>query len=51
MFMNILASHVGDPDLQDPHVFVPLGSGSISQRYGSVSGSFPFLIKMLSRLK
>ncbi len=42
---------VGDPDPdlhpQDLHVFGPLGSGSISQRYGS--GSFPFLIKMLSR--
>ncbi len=33
-----------DPDPQDPHVFVPPGSGSISQRYGYVSGSgsFPF---------
>jgi hypothetical protein len=27
----------------DPHVFGPHGSGSISQRYGSGSGSFPFL--------
>jgi hypothetical protein len=27
------------PD-QDPHVFGPPGSGSISQRYGSGSGSF-----------
>jgi hypothetical protein len=27
------------------------GSGCISQRYGSGSGSFPFLIKVLSRLK
>jgi hypothetical protein len=27
-----------DPDLPDPHVFEPPGSGSISQRYGS--GSF-----------
>ncbi len=36
---------VGDPD---PHVFRPPGYGSISQRYGS--GSFPFLIKVLSRL-
>jgi hypothetical protein len=36
---------VGDPDPQDPHVFGPPGSGSISQRYGSGSGSrsFPFL--------
>jgi hypothetical protein len=35
---------VGDPD---PHVFGPSGYGSISQRYGSGSGSssrsFPFL--------
>ncbi len=41
---------VGDPD-PDPHVFWPPGSGSISQRYGSGSGSFPILIKMLSGLK
>ncbi len=34
----------------DPHVFRPPASGSISQRYGSGSGSgsFPFLIKGLS---
>jgi hypothetical protein len=48
-------SSVVDPDLepdpQDPHVFGPSGSGSISQRYGSGSGSFPFLIKVLSGLK
>ncbi len=37
---------VRDPD---PHVFGPPGTGSISQRYGS--GSFPFLIKVLSGLK
>ncbi len=37
---------VGDPD---PDVFGPPGSGSISQRYRS--GSFPFLIKVLSGLK
>jgi hypothetical protein len=30
---------IGDPD---PHVFGPPGSGSISHRYGSGSGSFPF---------
>jgi hypothetical protein len=41
-------SSVGDPDPQDPHVFGPPGSGSISQRYGSGSGSFFFLIKVLS---
>jgi hypothetical protein len=38
---------VGDPDPQDPHVFRPPGSGSVIQR----SGSFPFLIKVLSGLK
>jgi hypothetical protein len=40
-----------DPDPQDPHVCGPpgSGSGSISQRYGS--GSFPFLIKVLSSVK
>jgi hypothetical protein len=37
----------------DPHVFGPLGSGSgsISQRYESSSGSFPFLINVLIELK
>jgi hypothetical protein len=42
---------VGDPDPQDPHLFGPPGSGSrsVSQRYGS--GSFPFLIDVLTRLK
>jgi hypothetical protein len=37
----------------DPHGFGPYGSGSISQRHGSVagSGSFPFLIKVLNGLK
>jgi len=34
-----------DPDPQDPHVFGPPGSRSISQRYGSGTGSFIFLIK------
>ncbi len=28
-----------DPHPEDPHVFGPSGSGSISQRYGSGSGS------------
>jgi hypothetical protein len=39
---------VGDPD---PDVFGSPVSGSISQRYGSGSGSgsFPFLIKVLRR--
>ncbi len=34
----MILSSVGDPDPQDPHVFEPPGSGSISQMYGS--GSF-----------
>jgi hypothetical protein len=44
---------VGDPDPEDPHVVGPPGSGSAVQRYGSgsSSGSFPFLIKVLSSLK
>jgi hypothetical protein len=42
---------VGDPDPQDPHVFGPPGTGSISQRCGSGSGSLPFLINLLSELK
>ncbi len=44
---------VGDPEPnpQDPHVFGPHGSGSISQRYGSGSGSSLFLINVLSGLK
>jgi hypothetical protein len=44
-------SSAGDPD---PPVFGPPGSGFISERYGSGSGSgssFPFLIKVLSGLK
>ncbi len=40
-----------DPDPQDSRVFGPPGSGSISQRYGSGSGSFPFLIDMLSGIE
>ncbi len=45
---SILLYSVGDPDLEpDSHVFGP--PGSISQRYGS--GSFSFLIKVLSGLK
>jgi hypothetical protein len=39
---------VGDPD---PDVFGPPGSGSISLRYETGSGSFPFLIMVLSILK
>jgi hypothetical protein len=33
-------SSVADPDPLDPYVFIPPGSGSISQRFGSGSGSF-----------
>ncbi len=47
----LLFGSVGDPD--PAHVFGPPGSGSASERYGygSSFGSFPFLIKVLSRLK
>ncbi len=52
---SAICRSVGDPDAdsQDPYVFGPPGSGSVSQRYGSESwsGSFPFLIKVLSGLK
>ncbi len=47
----IIITSVWDPDPQDPHVFRPPGSGSISQKYGSGSGSFSFLINVLSGLK
>jgi hypothetical protein len=42
-----------DPDPQDPHVFWPPVSGSISQSTGTGSGPkpFPFLIKVLSKIK
>jgi hypothetical protein len=36
----IVISGVADPNPSDPYVFGPFGSGSISQRYGSGSGSF-----------
>jgi|LakMenEpi03Aug12_release.lakeMendotaPanAssembly.Ray.scaffolds.fasta_scaffold2815877_1 hypothetical protein len=48
---DLLKTRVGDSDPEDPHVFGPPGSGSASQRYGSRSGSFPFLIKVFSGLK
>jgi len=38
-----VAISVGDPVPQDPHVFRPPESGSIGQRYGYGSRSFPFL--------
>ncbi len=54
IFLSVKPS-VGDPDPepepQDQHVFGPPGSGSIGQRYGSGSESFPCLIKVLSVLK
>ncbi len=37
-----LVLSVADPDPSDPYVFGPPGSGSISQRYGSGSGSGSF---------
>jgi hypothetical protein len=37
---------VADPD---PHVFGPPGSGSISQRYGSESGSFYHYAKIVRK--
>jgi len=42
-----------DPELdpQDPQFFGPTGSGSIIDSGGSGSGSFPFLINVLSGLK
>jgi hypothetical protein len=43
-------NNVGDPDL-DQHAFKPPGSGSVSHKYGSGSGSLPFLKKVLSGLK
>jgi len=49
---NTIKALVGDPDPQnDPHVFGPPGSESVSQIYVSGSGSFPFLIKWLSGLQ
>jgi hypothetical protein len=46
----MLAS-VADPDLyaSDPYVFVPPGSGSISQMYGSGSGSFYHQEKIVTK--
>jgi hypothetical protein len=35
-----MTGSVADPDPSDPYVFGPPGSGSISQRHVSVSGSF-----------
>jgi hypothetical protein len=41
----VMVVHTAVLDPQDLHVFGPPGSGSISQRYGSRSRSFPFLKK------
>ncbi len=50
--MYIINGSVGDPEPDpDPHVFRPPGSGFISQRYRSGSGSFPCLKDVLSGLK
>jgi hypothetical protein len=46
-----LRSHSAASSVGDAHVFGPPRSGSISQRYGSGSGSFPILINVLSGLK
>jgi hypothetical protein len=43
---TLLGTNVGDPHL---HVLGPPESGYANQRYGS--GSFPYLKKVLSRLK
>jgi hypothetical protein len=38
-----------DPDPSDPYVFAPPGSGSISQMYGSGSGSLYYQAKMVRK--
>ncbi len=38
-----------DPDPPDQNVFGPPGSGSISQRYGSGSGSFYYHAKIVRK--
>jgi hypothetical protein len=38
---------VADPDPQDPYVFGPSGTGSVSTRYGS--GSFYQLTKIVEK--
>ncbi len=45
---TLVFASIGHPD---PDVFGPPGSGSIGQRYGFGSGSFLFIIKVLSGLK
>jgi hypothetical protein len=46
---HVEINSVGDPDPQDPHVFRPPGSGSIIQRSGYGTGSFPFSHKCFER--
>jgi hypothetical protein len=36
---KMVKTSVADPDPEDPYVFGPPGYGSVSQRYGSRSGS------------
>jgi hypothetical protein len=45
--VGVIQTKLPDPD---PHGFGPPGSGS-SKRFGSGSGSFPFIIQVLSGLK
>jgi hypothetical protein len=45
----IVLASVPDPDPLDPHVFAPCGSGFISQRYGSGSGSFYHQAKIVRK--
>jgi hypothetical protein len=40
---------VADPDTSDPYVFRPPESRSVSQRYGSGSGSFHHQEKIVSK--
>jgi len=50
LYINKAQSSVGEPD-PELHVFGPPGSGSISQRYASASGSIPFPLQVFSWLK
>jgi hypothetical protein len=44
-----LVISVADPNPSDPYVFGPPGSGSISQKYGSGSGSFYHQAKIVRK--
>jgi hypothetical protein len=46
---NSVGDQEPDPDPHDPHVFGPPGSGSISQRCGSGSGSGPGSLPVLNK--